>query len=159
MPTSSRSENKWRILSFLPLLLMMCLIWSFSAQEAEESAGLSMRFGLTFVRAFDRVLQRQSPEAELEQYAEALQFFVRKAAHVTEYALLGFAAALPVRVYRVRKRYVFVAAALFCVAFAGLDEWHQTFVAGRDGSVRDVLIDCIGIVPAVWLSAHTFTRR
>jgi VanZ family protein len=30
------------------------------------------------------------------------------------------------------------------IAFAISDEYHQTFVPGRDGNIRDVLIDSAG---------------
>ena len=36
-------------------------------------------------------------------------------------------------------------AGVICVGFAGLDEYHQSFVAGRGPSKRDVAIDSIGI--------------
>lgn len=35
-------------------------------------------------------------------------------------------------------------ALMFAVLFAASDEWHQTFVPGRDGCVRDVVIDASG---------------
>ena len=36
-------------------------------------------------------------------------------------------------------------AGAFCVGFAGLDEYHQSFVAGRGPSVTDIGIDSIGV--------------
>ena len=33
-----------------------------------------------------------------------------------------------------------------CVAYAALDEYHQSFVAGRGSSMSDVLIDTLGIL-------------
>ena len=62
---------------------------------------------------------------------------LRKCAHVTEYAVLAFllrrALSTP---------WAFAAA----VGYAITDEFHQTFVRGRHGAPRDVLIDSIGIV-------------
>ncbi len=62
---------------------------------------------------------------------------LRKCAHVTEYAVLAFllrrALSAP---------WAFAAA----VGYAISDEIHQTFVRGRHGAPRDVLIDSIGIV-------------
>lgn len=40
---------------------------------------------------------------------------------------------------------VFLAAA----AYAGLDEWHQSFVPGRFGSVGDFLLDVMGIAATI----------
>jgi hypothetical protein len=44
-------------------------------------------------------------------------------------------------------------AMLLCVVFAASDEWHQSFVPDRFGTVQDVLIDSLGVCVAgsVWL--------
>ena len=39
----------------------------------------------------------------------------------------------------------------FCVAFACGDEYHQSMVAGRGPSSRDVMIDSIGVLFGVIL--------
>jgi VanZ family protein len=62
---------------------------------------------------------------------------LRKLAHIAEYAVLAF---LLRRV--LSTPWAFAAA----VAYAISDELHQTFVRGREGRPRDVLIDAIGIV-------------
>jgi len=47
----------------------------------------------------------------------------------------------------------------FAVLFAISDEWHQTFVPGRDGCVQDVVIDSIGAtVAALFLLARRAGR-
>jgi VanZ family protein len=75
---------------------------------------------------------------------------LRKLAHLAEYALLG---ALLARALGSR-----VAAALVGVAYAASDEWHQTFVAGRQGSARDVLVDAAGLVAGALLWGRLSTR-
>ena len=42
-------------------------------------------------------------------------------------------------------------AGIVCVGFAGLDEYHQSFVAGRGPSVKDVGIDSIGAFVGILL--------
>ena len=54
-------------------------------------------------------------------------------------------------------RYPLIAAAI-TVAYAVSDEYHQTFVDGRVGSVRDVLIDAAGVL-AAWLLSRWLARR
>ncbi len=72
-------------------------------------------------------------------------FVVVKGWHATEYAILVCISTLVLR--RLSRwdtpRSVCVAF-VFAVVFATTDEWHQTFVPGRDGCVRDVLIDSAG---------------
>ena len=36
-------------------------------------------------------------------------------------------------------------AMVFCAVFAASDEWHQSFIPDRYGTVQDVLIDCLGV--------------
>ena len=61
---------------------------------------------------------------------------LRKLAHVTEYAVLGFLLSRAVRRPAV--------AVLLAAAYAVTDEVHQTFVEGRHGAPRDVAIDAVG---------------
>ena len=45
---------------------------------------------------------------------------------------------------------------MIAVTYAGLDEWHQSFVPLREARVRDVVIDALGAVLAqtlVWFYA------
>jgi VanZ family protein len=51
-------------------------------------------------------------------------------------------------------RRVAVVSFLVAIAYAASDEYHQTFVAGRAGSIRDVLIDAVG----AWLALAYVSR-
>ncbi len=62
---------------------------------------------------------------------------LRKAAHMTEYAIL----ALLLRRATGSSGWAFALA----VAYAASDEFHQTFVRGRHGSPIDVGIDAVGV--------------
>ncbi len=66
--------------------------------------------------------------------------------------LLGISVALPLYVYRVRGFWLVLAAGFFCVAFAGLDEYHQMFVAGRSPALKDVLIDSAGSITGIYIT-------
>ncbi len=67
---------------------------------------------------------------------------LRKAAHVTEYAVLG---ALLARA--VRELPAFAAGVLYAVT----DELHQTVVAGRTGALLDVAADATGVLLGILL--------
>ena len=131
-------------LSFLPALLMMYLIFSFSAQTGEVSGELSYKISYKIVEVKSEVLHQEKSYDELYYEADQIHFYVRKAAHMTEYFLLAIAVSFPLYVYRVRGFWLFLLAGIICVGFAGLDEYHQSFVAGRGPSVRDVCIDSSG---------------
>ena len=139
-------------LSFLPALCMMYLIFSFSGQEGAASSSLSLRVTTKFITLSDRFLELGLDSAQLAYYIELAHGLVRKLAHVGEYFLLAVSVALPLYVYRLRGFKLVLTAGFFCVAFAGLDEYRQTFIPGRNGSPKDVLIDSIGILPGIYMT-------
>ena len=148
-------------LSFLPALLMMYLIFSFSAQTGEVSGELSYKISYKIAETKSEVLHENKDSYELSYEADNIHFYVRKAAHMTEYFLLAVAVSFPLYVYRIRGIWLFFLAGIFCVGFAGLDEYHQSFVAGRGPSVRDVCIDSSGALVGIimvqlfcWSSLH-----
>lgn len=138
-------------LSLLPAFLMMYLIFSFSAQDGVQSAELSRKISHKIVTVADMVLEKEWNAEQIEAQTERIHYYVRKLAHVMEYFVLAMTVAFPLYVYKVRGIWLMLLAGAFCVAFAGLDEYHQSFVAGRGPSVKDVAIDCIGILPGIWL--------
>ena len=80
----------------------------------------------------------------LGDFADGIHYYVRKAAHMTEYFLLAIAISFPLYVYGVRGIWLMLLAGIVCVGFAGLDEYHQSFVDARTPAVKDVGIDSIG---------------
>jgi len=76
---------------------------------------------------------------------------LRKAAHVTEYAILG---GLLLRALR-RELPAFALG----VAYAITDEIHQHFVRGRHASPVDVAVDAVGIAAGVLLARRLFRPR
>ncbi|CAN5510279.1 hypothetical protein BH18VER1_BH18VER1_21220 [soil metagenome] len=75
----------------------------------------------------------------------AVQLVVRKAAHLTEYAILAM---LLTRAFRLTSQMrpvdLAVRVIAVCACYAALDEFHQFFVVSRTGSPVDVLIDLCG---------------
>ena len=138
-------------LSFLPAILMMYLIYSFSAQTGEVSGALSYEVSYQIVETKNEVLNENKTETELAYSASSIEFYVRKAAHMTEYCILAIAISFPLYVYGVRGIWLILLAGAVCVGFAGLDEYHQSFVDGRGPSVRDVCIDSCGAAIGILL--------
>ena len=59
---------------------------------------------------------------EIAYKADGIHYYVRKAAHMTEYFLLAIAISFPLYVYGVRGIWLMLLAGIVCVGFAGLDE-------------------------------------
>jgi len=69
---------------------------------------------------------------------------IRKAFHFLEFLILSVLIYLLVSLLKAKRGIAIAAALLLCTVFAGLDEFHQTFVPGRTSSMLDVFIDISG---------------
>lgn len=133
-------------LSFAPALIMMYLIYSFSAQTGEQSSTASYEVSKITVLAYNKIFAKGYPNEILNQLIAEIHPFIRKTAHFTEYFVLAITVAFPLYVYKIRGIFLFFTGGIFCVAFAFFDEYHQSFVAGRGSSLRDVGIDSLGVL-------------
>jgi VanZ family protein len=90
-----------------------------------------------------------------------VQLFVRKLAHVSEYAVLAVLLYRAVVHTTLKGRRALSAALVLvlCAAYAASDEFHQSFVPSRTASVRDVMIDICGATLALILYWSIATRR
>ena len=83
---------------------------------------------------------------------------VDKVVHFFLYAVLGLLAARAVEAPTGRLRPLLLTLAAV-VAFAALDEWHQTFVPGRSADVADWAADVIGASAGLLLLAARTPRH
>ena len=125
-----------RLLRYGPLLVMLSSI--IYASGDHMSSPHTSRF-------IQPLLKWLFPYATQETI-EILHIGIRKLAHFTEYALLGFFIA---RAFRTStkvwlKLFWFRWGSGSIVVFAFLDEYHQSFVPSRMSSVFDSLIDILG---------------
>jgi VanZ family protein len=75
---------------------------------------------------------------------------LRKLAHMTEYAVLGFL------LLRAIGREL--PAVAIGVAYAVTDEIHQSFVEGRHGAWYDVALDAVGVLVGIYAVAKAARR-
>jgi len=130
-----------RVLSrYLPLVVWLVFI-SFASSDSFNAANTSRIIGPLVLWLFPNT----SPET-----LATIHFITRKVAHFTEYAILGFLAA---RAFRIHQRW-FLISLLLIVAYALIDEYHQSFVPSRTASIFDSFIDMAG-----GLSALIFVSR
>lgn len=136
-------------LSFVPAIIMMYLIFSFSGQDADTSSQLSFQVGVKVFSVANDTFDKGWSQKRIEQLSEKSQFYIRKTAHFTEYFVLAITVAFPLYVYGIRGLWLVILAGGFCIGFAGLDEYHQSFVDGRSPQKRDVFIDSCGVILGV----------
>ena len=99
---------------------------------------------------------------------------IRKIAHATEFAILTLFSYIalsstnkisnktsyaesPVKLMRSDNEMNIVFTLWFAILNAIFDEYHQLFVSGRDGAIKDVLIDLTGIITVLIIVRIVFT--
>lgn len=132
--------NKLKQNPKLAKLVLLCIVWiivifSFSLQSGEESGRLSSGIvawivGLFFPEDFAHI--------------ELVHYLVRKAAHFTEYFILGVLLSLTVREAKLSRGGLKAWAMGTCVACC--DESIQLFSDGRAGQITDVMLDSSGVL-------------
>lgn len=118
-----------RILAFLPALLIAAVIWRLS-----DTQNLVIAHGV-----LDTVL--------------------RKLAHMIAFGGLAVACVVGLRAQHARVNTALTGGALLAIAYAAIDEYHQTFVPTRHGALSDVAIDALGVGIASIVLAKVFARR
>lgn len=130
-----------RVLLWVFLAGIACMIFFFSSQNGEDSSHLSrnvLKHVVAYLQpALEWVLGRGVSMATMERV-------VRKLAHFSEYTLLGFCLTLLLREYAWRFPRMF--ACFIGMGYAVTDELHQLLSKGRSASLRDVLIDSAGVL-------------
>jgi len=118
---------------YLPLIIWLAFI-SFASSDNFSASNTSRIIGPLILWLFPKT----SPET-----LYVVHVIVRKLAHFTEYAILGFLAARAFRTSRhpaIKNRWFLICATLI-VVYALMDEYHQTFVPSRTASIFDSMID------------------
>lgn len=132
---------------WIPAICVAILISTFSTHyfSGEQTA-----------RIIIPILHRIIPFATPREL-RLMHIAIRKLAHITEFGVFSIAVFRGIRAERQGWNLRWAAfTLLIAVSYAGLDEWHQTFVPLREARVRDVLIDFTGAVLAqilVWIYA------
>ncbi len=126
---------------YLPFLILALILgmFFFSSQESGETNALSFRVSAAAARLLYFNFEHYEPDVQ-ETLIIGLNPFIRKAAHLMLYALLGGICYLWLH----RLPHNVSTSMSIAALFAALDELHQLFVPGRTGNVTDILLDCFG---------------
>ena len=125
-----------------PIIWMSAIFWFSTDRFSGDNTGSLLRKIVLFI--YPGITQ---------ELFDSIHFYVRKAGHLTEYAVLAL---LLFRAFRSgsreRWRLGWALSSLPVVfLYALLDEYHQTFTRHRTGSIYDSLIDTSGAVTALVL--------
>lgn len=120
-----------RVLILL-LIIWMIVVFMLSSQPGEESGTLSKKVALLITFGNDET-------------ADSIEPTVRKIAHVTEFAIgamIFYGILITYDKYSLKAKIIITIS--FIVIYAGLDEFHQTFIYDRAGNWIDIIIDTFG---------------
>lgn len=133
-----------RYIPIIFLILHCGLIFFFSGQN-EHSSTVASDSVMNVVLEASPVPAETLGESQLEN----VEVFIRKTAHFILFFILGVYAYFSAESVGLKKKIII--ALLFCFAYAISDEIHQTFIDGRSGEIRDVIIDICGSALGVFL--------
>lgn len=114
-----------KYLRFIPAIIIFSIIWYLSDKPGLKS-----------------------------DYTPIIDFFLRKGAHIVEYFILYLALFWGFLDQKLDKislnKFNYIHTKTFCIGFIAtlLDEWHQTWVSGREGKPLDIAFDLIGFLLA-----------
>lgn len=126
-------KYQWSIL----LILWVGFIFGNSLVPAAESAKQS---------EFMWSLLKRIPESITSGQLGISEYVIRKAAHVTEYTIMGILLYQTLAQYGLLFRERWGLHVLLGLLIPLLDETIQLFVSGRSGQISDVWLDCSGVV-------------
>ena len=137
-------------------ILWMATIFSFSAKDADESTKESNAVGM-FLGSIVYSDFEEWTEEEQQAFAEKWDHPVRKCAHMTEYAILGFFLVGARYDGRENCRRAMGRAFRIAALYAATDEIHQYFVPGRACMFTDVCIDSVGALLGILFATMIMT--
>lgn len=139
----------FRIAATVLLICWMILIFSLSHQTADTSSKTSGGIVETIVKIICPEYEELGYE-EQEEIRLEVQFWVRKTAHFTLYAILGGFSFLSFITYKNLPLWARASiSGATCLLYSISDEIHQLFIPGRSGEIRDVCIDFAGSMLAI----------
>lgn len=154
----SIQKRKERLLYWGMTVVLMILIFMFSAKTGDSSSNMSIGYAKILAKFLGWIgVFHISSASELFMYAKQVHTLVRKMAHFTEYAVLGFVMYRAVLCDVREKKKAMILTQIFCTGYAVTDEVHQIFVPGREGRILDVGIDSLGALTGI-LFAHFLFR-
>ena len=140
-----------RTVLWILVLLWMAVIFSFSAENAEESLETSDSIVDAVVEQLLEGKRDTMSVSDFESFKTKVSHFIRKSAHFTAYMLLGILTLSALFTHKLKNKARALLTLAICFLYAVSDEVHQVFVPGRAGRISDVMIDTSGAVLGILL--------
>lgn len=142
--------NKKAIIFGILVVLWMGFIFLMSSTTGDESGKTSSYIVNFIIMKYDKITKANQDTIKYHQSEEFINkanHLFRKICHFGEYLILGILIVLFLLSFNKYKIWLCLfSSCLFSFFYASLDEYHQTFVAGRGGRITDIIIDSTGAI-------------
>ena len=137
-------------ISIVLLVIWMAFIFFMSDMSTNTSNDKSKDIVNGIIDKVDKISNANDDIVKKHQsikYVDEINFLFRKFMHATVYfALAILVFNLLIQVMKKKIHVYNIWTIVICFLYACTDEYHQTFVMGRNGQCIDVLIDIVGAV-------------
>ena len=137
-------KNILRVILIILLGITFYTIFQFSSEDADKSSATSGNVIRTIINILPNT--KDLNEQEKIQIISRTQTITRKLAHFSIYTFVGISTMSLASTYQLKSWKQILISISVGFIYASLDEYHQSFVPGRSGELRDVLIDTTGVI-------------
>ena len=139
-----------KIISWLLVIIWMIIIFIFSNMSGIESNKKSEKTINNIIeKTIDTtndigITNKNVSEKNIKKITKNLNYSFRKCMHASIYLILCLLIINALKLYGINSYKLCFISLLICFIYACIDEYHQTFILGRTGQFKDVLIDITG---------------
>lgn len=137
---------KVNVIRFILIVLLLGtfgLIFNFSSQDSERSGSTSQKITETITKDVKSI--QKLNKNEKSKVIDKIEDVIRKIAHFSLYALVGFLLMALFSTYNINEKNKIISTVIIGAIYAISDEFHQSFVLGRSGQVSDIILDTLGV--------------
>ena len=138
---------KKKLITVLLITIWMILIYSLSNMDSYHSNKISKK---SISKAIEITEKNTSKETQYKK-VKTLNYPIRKITHMFLYFILSILIISLLSNIQNNKYLSIIITLGICLIYASLDEYHQTFIVGRTGQIKDVIIDMIGSIIGCFL--------
>ncbi len=145
-----KKELVIKLIAFSLVVIWMMIIYFFSAMPSKESNNKSEKTINTIIeKTIDTtndigITNKHLSEKKIKNIVNDLNYPLRKCMHASIYLVLCLLVLNLLKIFGLNSYKLYFFTILICLIYALGDEYHQTFVVGRTGQLKDVLIDITG---------------
>lgn len=132
-----------RFILVLLLILTFGMIFNFSNQDSEKSGSTSQKVTEAITKDIKSIQKLNKDEKA--KIIDKIEDVIRKIAHFSIYALVGFLLMALFSTYNINEKNKIISTIIIGAIYAISDEFHQSFIPGRSGQVSDIFLDTLGV--------------